>query len=89
MKRVTLIVTDSLGVGALPDAAAYGDAGADTFGHIVDVMNEQEGGINIPNLQKLGFCNIDGAAGGRLAVGNPTGACGRFAELSKGNLLFL
>ena len=51
MKRVTLIVTDSLGVGALPDAADYGDAGADTFGHIVDVMNNQEGGINIPNLQ--------------------------------------
>ena len=81
MKRVTLIVTDSLGVGALPDAADYGDAGADTFGHIVDVMNEQEGGINIPNLQNLGFCNIDGAAGGRLAVKSPTGAYGRFMEL--------
>lgn len=84
MKRVTLIVTDSLGVGALPDAAGYGDAGADTFGHIVDVMNEQEGGISIPNLQTLGFCNIDGAAGGRLAVSEPIGAYGRFAEISKG-----
>ncbi len=84
MKRVTLIVTDSLGVGALPDAAGYGDAGADTFGHIVDVMNEREGGISIPNLQALGFCNIDGAAGGRLAVMEPAGAYGRFAEASKG-----
>ncbi len=84
MKRVILIVTDSLGVGAMPDAACYGDAGADTFGHIVDVMNRQEGGINIPNLQRLGFCNIGGAAGGRLAVDNPAGAYGRFAEASKG-----
>ena len=34
-KKVILIVTDSLGVGAMPDAAEYGDAGADTFGSIV------------------------------------------------------
>lgn len=84
MRRVTLIVTDSLGIGAMPDAEAYGDAGADTFGHIVETLNKHAGGINIPNLQELGFCNIQGVAGGRLAISNPKGAYGRFAELSKG-----
>lgn len=34
MKKVALIVVDALGIGAQPDAAAYGDAGADTFGHV-------------------------------------------------------
>ncbi len=80
MKRVTLIVLDSLGIGALPDADAYGDTGADTFGHIVDKMNP----FNIPNLLKLGFGNIDSAAGGRLKQGSPVGSYGRFAEMSKG-----
>ena len=36
MSRVILIVMDSLGIGALPDAVEFGDAGADTFGHIYD-----------------------------------------------------
>ena len=40
MSKVILIVTDSMGVGALPDAAAYGDDGADTFGHIAAVMKK-------------------------------------------------
>ena len=35
MKKIILVVTDSLGVGELPDAEKYGDKGADTFGHIV------------------------------------------------------
>ena len=56
MKKAILIITDSLGVGALPDAAQYGDAGADTFGHIA----EKCGGLNIPNLLKLGMGNIEG-----------------------------
>ena len=36
MSKVILIVTDSMGVGALPDAADYGDLGANTFGHILE-----------------------------------------------------
>jgi len=83
MKRVIIIVIDSLGVGALPDAQNYGDAGADTFAHIVDRM-EKEGGISIPNLLKLGFGNIEGAAGGKLKQDHPKGVFGRLAEKSKG-----
>ncbi len=81
-RRAIIIVTDSLGVGELADAADYGDAGADTLGHILDRVPD----LNIPNLRKLGFCNIDGAAGGRLAI--PADECegsyGRLREQSKG-----
>ncbi len=80
MNRIILIVLDSLGVGELPDAAAFGDTGADTFGHILDRM----GTMQIPHLQELGFCNITGAAGGRLAVDAPAGSFGRLAEISSG-----
>ncbi len=80
MKRVTLIVLDSLGFGELPDAEMYGDKGADTIGHILD--NKQD--LNIPNLRKLGFGNIQGAAKGRLAVDNPEGAFCKLGEKSKG-----
>lgn len=53
-KRIFTIVIDSLGVGALPDAADYGDAGTDTLGHISQYMEE----FRIPNLQKLGMANL-------------------------------
>lgn len=80
MRKVVLMVTDSLGVGELPDAANYGDAGADTFGHILECCGE----LNIPNLLKLGFGNIEGVAGGKLAVSSPEGCFGKMAELSRG-----
>lgn len=80
MKRVTLIVLDSMGIGELPDAESYGDTGADTLGHIVDHMET----FNIPNLRKLGLGNIQGAAGGRIAVDAPLGAFGKLKEKSKG-----
>lgn len=53
-KRIFTIVVDSLGVGALPDAADYGDAGTDTLGHISQYRDE----FNIPNLQKIGMANL-------------------------------
>lgn len=53
-KRIFTIVIDSLGVGALVDAAAYGDEGTDTLGHISREMEE----FKIPNLQKLGMANL-------------------------------
>lgn len=80
INRVILIVLDSLGIGALPDAEQFGDHGADTFGHILD----HHPNLIIPNLRKLGFGNIDGAAGGRMAVSNPLGAFGKAAEISRG-----
>lgn len=53
-KRIFTIVVDSLGTGALPDAADYGDAGTDTLGHISQVRDE----FYIPNLQKIGIANL-------------------------------
>jgi len=84
MKRIILIVLDSLGVGALPDAAQYGDANANTFSHIVDAMTANGRQFAIPNLRALGFGNIDDAAEKRMEVPCPTGAYGRLAEKSKG-----
>ena len=53
-KRIFTIVVDSLGAGALPDAADYGDAGTETLGHISQAVDE----FHIPNLQKLGMANL-------------------------------
>ena len=53
-KRIFTIVLDSLGAGAMPDAADYGDVGTDTLGHISQAVNE----FHIPNLQKLGMANL-------------------------------
>ena len=54
-KRICLIVLDSAGIGAAPDAAKFGDAGAHTLGHIL----ESNPGLQLSNLQKLGLGNID------------------------------
>jgi phosphopentomutase len=51
--RITLLVMDSVGIGAMPDAAAWGDAGADTLGHILAMERP-----HLPELQKLGLGNI-------------------------------
>ena len=80
MSKVILIVTDSMGVGQLPDAADYGDKGADTFGHIL----EKKPDIKIPNLIKLGSGNIEGVAWKHLAAEKHLGAFGKMAEMSKG-----
>lgn len=53
-KRIFLIVLDSVGIGEAPDAELFGDKGADTLGHIAERM----GGLNMPNMQKLGLGNI-------------------------------
>ena len=54
MKRVFLIVLDSCGIGAMPDAEKFGDKGSDTLGHIAEKMN----GLNMPVMGKLGLSNI-------------------------------
>lgn len=53
-KRIFTVVVDSLGVGALDDAADYGDVGTDTLGHISQSVEK----FIIPNLQKLGMANL-------------------------------
>ncbi|MDP4109078.1 MAG: phosphopentomutase [Bacillota bacterium] len=74
-KRVITIVLDSVGIGALPDAAEYGDAGSHTLGNICSAR----GTLNLPNMSALGLAHI---AGSNLAKpgSEPTGAFGRAAE---------
>lgn len=78
-KRVFVIVLDSLGIGAMPDSERFGDAGVDTFGHIL----EQMGTLEIPNLQKLGMLNLH--TGGKMeGVEHPIGRYMRMGETSNG-----
>jgi phosphopentomutase len=58
MPTVALVVADSLGVGAMPDADRYGDAGSDTLGHIAETR-----ALRIPNLAALGLASIRPVAG--------------------------
>jgi len=67
---------DSVGVGALPDAAAYGDEGSDTLGNVARAM-----GLRIPTLRSLGLARVARLDGDAPA---PRGAAGRMAETSAG-----
>ncbi|MBE6799394.1 MAG: phosphopentomutase [Ruminococcaceae bacterium] len=78
MKRVFLIVLDSFGIGAAPDAADFGDEGVNTLGSIAAT-----GTLKIPNLTALGFGNIDGV-GAVDGVENPLASVARLRELSRG-----
>ncbi len=79
MKRVIIIVMDSMGIGALPDAEDYGDLGANTLGHIVDACK----GLNITNLSDLGIGNIDGLT--QISKKDkPKASYGRLKEMSVG-----
>lgn len=81
MKRALLLVLDSVGVGHAPDAAAYGDAGADTLGHILEKIP----GLRLPNLRCLGLdLALELARAGR-ADGTPgRGSAGVMTERSAG-----
>ena len=76
--RIILIVLDGAGIGAMPDAPAWGDAGSDTFGHICESRQ-----LNLPNLQSLGLGNIRPLAG-VPAIANPRGGYGKCALKSNG-----
>ena len=95
MRRALLIVLDSLGVGALPDAQRYGDVGANTFGHIASwcVRGVADGGrgraLSIPNLARLGLAEAAATACGQRPAGFPdatipSGRHGCSRELSTG-----
>lgn len=81
MKRVFLIVLDSFGIGEMPDAASYGDAGTNTIGSCSTSEFFQ-----MPNMQKLGLFNIEGVnVGGKVSgVENPLARIARMTEASKG-----
>ena len=78
-RRVFTIVIDSLGVGPMPDAAAFGDAGADTLGHIAAHFEA----LKIPNLQKLGMANLKSLHGVAPAE-KPLAYYGQLREASNG-----
>ena len=79
MKRAIIIVLDSLGIGALPDAAQYGDAGS----HTLRSLAASKDPFRIPNLMALGLGNIAGVEG-VPPVSAPAGAFVRLQEASKG-----
>ena len=79
MNRVIWIVLDSVGMGAMPDAHEYGDEGSNTIGNI----SKRVGGLNMPNMRRLGLGNIEGMEG-LEPVDAPIGSYARLAELSRG-----
>jgi phosphopentomutase len=93
--RAILIVMDSVGIGSAPDASLYGDAGADTIGHIAGSCARGEcdnttrhGLLQVPNLARLGLGHACRLASGQVPPGLDTAETeGRFGcavELSKG-----
>jgi phosphopentomutase len=76
-KRVVLIVLDSVGIGEMPDSARYGDAGADTVGHVLSHRP-----VRIPNLTEIGLCNIRSLP--IPGSSRPSGSFGKAATRSNG-----
>src|SRR5438309_384976 len=76
--RFILIVLDGAGIGAMPDAADWGDAGSDTFGHICESR-----AVRLPNMQRLGLGNIRRLSG-IPAMENARGDYGKCALRSNG-----
>ncbi|MBP2653767.1 MAG: deoB [Firmicutes bacterium] len=78
-KRIVVVVLDSVGAGAMPDAAEYGDAGANTLGNIA----RSQGGLFLPTLEKLGLGCITEIDGVRQDI-KPIAWYGKMAEISTG-----
>ena len=76
--RILLIVLDGAGIGAMPDAPDWGDAGADTFGHILESRT-----LHLPNLQRYGLGNIR-PLHGMPPLDHTAGSYGRCALRSNG-----
>ena len=79
MNNFFLVVLDGVGIGELPDAADYNDAGSNTLCNIARVIN----GLYLPNLQSLGLGNITKIEG-ISDVGSPLASFGKMTEISKG-----
>lgn len=93
MARAFLIVMDSVGVGGAPDAADFGDAGANTLGHIAQACADgradvgRSGPLRMPNLDALGLGAAIALASGVQAPGmgaKPVGRWGAATEISRG-----
>ncbi len=79
MARACVIVLDAVGVGALPDAADYGDEGSNTLGNVARAV----GGLDLPTLEALGLGNVEPLEGCAPNAGAPAIA-GRLVERSRG-----
>lgn len=95
MKRVFILLMDSFGIGALPDADKFGDVGANTFRHIAEACARGEadrdgvrsGPLQLPNLVRLGLDAAEKVCTGESVLGDavkPEGAYGCAAEISFG-----
>lgn len=89
MSRAFILLLDSFGLGATPDAHAFGDEGANTFGHIAAWAASQGRPMQLPNLEKLGLAAAANIASGEWAEGFAmregfTGAYGAARERSTG-----
>ena len=78
-RRVFLVVLDSVGIGALPDAGLYGDEGSNTL-----AAAAKSGKFFMPNMERLGLFDIEGVKHLKTGNGIPEGAFGRMKEASKG-----
>lgn len=79
IRRIILVLLDSVGIGALPDAEDYGDTGSNTLGNLADAV----GGLRLPNLQKMGLGNLTRIKGVDKEKA-ATAAYGRLTERSCG-----
>lgn len=81
MKRVFLIILDSFGIGALPDASVYGDEGTNTLASVFST-----GKLSVPNMRNLGLFSLDGLPPEIKSLANEQvdGSFARVAEVSKG-----
>ena len=79
MKRITVIILDSAGCGASPDAHEYGDAGSNTLAHVASAVPD----MTLPNLAALGLGRIPGVTGLEKAP-RPAACYGRMQEQSPG-----
>jgi phosphopentomutase len=92
MARAFVLVLDSFGIGASADAAAFGDAGADTLGHIAAACAAGQvagrGALRLPNLARLGLCAAAADSAGvwpqGISAPDPRGAWGYAVETSRG-----
>ena len=89
MSRAFILLLDSFGLGAAPDADKYGDAGANTFGHIASWAQDAGAPLTLPNLERLGLAAAAHQACGEWAAGFTlrdgfTGAYGAARERSTG-----
>jgi phosphopentomutase len=89
MSRAFILLLDSFGLGALPDADKYGDTGANTFGHIAEWAAKEGKPMSLPNLERLGLAAAAHKASGEWAAGFSqrdgfTGAWGVAREQSTG-----